>query len=374
MGSLSREFRDATGRVVDDMPLSGMLDEQPNMLQTGDEFWSSLTYRAALAGMAFAEPVNGPFGVEIWPLAPHRTQVDWEDRGFTVIYLPERGPVRYIKPVDLFWISGLSDACARPLTPWKMARGSIDFALALEHQGRSFFQNAQRIAGVLESDHKLSPEGIERLKVGIGAWISGKTPVLEQGLTYKDVASNNSDAQMVELIKQRTLELARYWHIPKSMIGEDGGSKANQEQQALEYVKYCIRPWARRIEQAVNRRLLTPDQRARWSMKLNLDALLRGDSATQWRNAVLARTSGILSRNAIATGWFNEPRIEEPWADDPREPLNSNRAADTVSGGETAPQDQITQGRTMVAGDILPLVPSAMSLDEHIATLMEVED
>jgi len=69
--------------------------------------------------------------------------------------------------------------------------------------------------------------------------------------------------------------------------------------------------------------------------------MLRGDSATQWKNAVLARTAGILSVNTIGTQWFGQPRINEDWADDPRAALNSNRAADTATGGETSPADKV---------------------------------
>lgn len=69
--------------------------------------------------------------------------------------------------------------------------------------------------------------------------------------------------------------------------------------------------------------------------------MLRGDAGTQWRNAVLARTASILSTNELRTGWFGLARINADWADDPRTALNSNRAADTVTGGETAPQDKV---------------------------------
>lgn len=351
VGSLPREFRGADGKTDPAMPISDLVVDAPNRLQTGDEFWSSMAFRAALAGLSFAEPVPSPFGVELWPLTPVRTEVDWEDRDFEIRYSPERGPVRVLRPQDVFWFAGLADSTARPLTPWKMAKGSIDFALALESQGRDFFTNGARLAGLLTTEDKLTPEAIERLKASIGGWRSGKIPVLEQGLTFKDVASNNTDSQLAELIKQRTLELARYWHIPKSLVGEESGAKANHEQEALDFVKYSIRPWTRRIEQAVRQRLMTPDQRARWTFKMNLDGLLRGDSATQFRNAVLARTAGTHSTNDLREGWFGLPRINEAWADNPREPLNSNRAADSSSGGLTAPQDQTA--RAMLVADIM---------------------
>ncbi len=65
-----------------------------------------------------------------------------------------------------------------------------------------------------------------------------------------------------------------------------------------------------------------------------------GDSATQWRNAVLARTASIASVDELRTNWFGLPALDEAWSKDARTPLNSNRAADTTDGGMTAPQDR----------------------------------
>ncbi|MGX7926469.1 phage portal protein [Tsuneonella sp. HG094] len=340
LGSFGIDLLDRELRTVES-PLVGVLGEEPNHIQTAPEFWSSMAYVAALEGMAIAEPVVGFDQVELWPLDPLVTKVDWKYRRFTVETWAE-GRLRHLVPSQLFWFGGLADATMKPLVPWKMAKGSIDFQLALEVGGRQFFRNNRRLGGILSTEQALTEEGIEHIRSGIARWKRGGIPVLEQGLKYQDVAGSNEDAQLAELIRQRTLEMARYWRIPKSMIGEDGGTAASQEQQALEFVKYTMRPWVRRIEKAISARLLPPDMKAEGiRAKFNMEGLLRGDSATQFRNAVLARTAGTHSQNELRTGWFGMPRIEAEWADDPRAPLNSNRAADGITGGETAPQDKV---------------------------------
>lgn len=339
-GSLPLDFVDRGG-IVQDVPLAYVLGYQPNHLQTGAEFWASMAFAAALRNEAFAEPVATFDGIEVWPLDPRSTTVEWKQRSMTVTHADDDGRVRRLMPQQLFWFTGLSDATARPLTPWRMAKGSIDFQLALEVGARSYFRNHQRPAGIISTEQKLSEEAFARIKEGVQRWKQGGTPIFEQGLKYAGVSSTNHDAQLVELIKQRTLEMARYWRIPRSMVGEDSAGKTSSEQERDDFVRYVMRPWTRRGEQAITARLLPPDMvQAGVRAKFNLDAFLRGDSATQWKNAVMARTASVMSTNELRTGWFGLPRIDEDWADDPRTPLNSNRAADTLSGGETAPQDQ----------------------------------
>ncbi|MBO9380252.1 phage portal protein [Sphingomonas histidinilytica] len=322
--------------------LGEVLSEAPNPLQIGPEFWAAMAFSNALRGWAFAEPTMMTSGLALWPLSPVRTVPEWGERSLRVTYTPEAGVSRVLGPADLFWFTNSADGSIEPMAPWKMAKGTIDFAMAIENHGRTSFQNGNRPGGVLHSDQALGDEVIERLKASMRAWRNGGNAVLEQGLKYQAVQSSNRESTLLELIEQLVIQLSRYWRIPLSLISPSFAGKAQSEQQSGDFVKYVIRPLTRRIEKAITYRLLTPDMRRRGlRAKFNLDALLRGDSSTQARNAVLYRTATTHSVNDVRTRVFGMPKINEPWADDPREPLNSNRAADTTTGGDTAPQDNV---------------------------------
>jgi len=340
VGSLGLEFKDDHG-PRNDFPLANVLAYEPNPLQTGAEFWAAMAYSAVLRGEAFAEPTVGFDGVEIWPLNPLRVTSEWGERSMSVIYQSEQG-ARRLLPQQLFWFTALSDGTLRPLTPWKQAKGAIDFQLALEVGARAYFRNDRRPSGVVSTEQKLTPESHSRLKEGVATWKKGGTPVFEQGVKYEAISSSNKDAELVDLFKQRTLELARYWRIPRSMVSDEGGNAGNNEQDTRSFVNWAVRPLTRRIEQGINVRMLPPDIRAAGiRAKFNLDSMLRGDAATQWRNAVLARTASVMSVDELRSGWFGLAPFNEDWSRDPRAALNSNRAADTATGGETAPQDKV---------------------------------
>lgn len=340
VGSLGLEFRDDSG-PRSDFPLANTLAYEPNPLQTGAEFWSAMAFCAVLRGEAFAEPTVGYDSVEVWPLNPLRVVSEWGERSMSVVYQSET-TTRRLLPQQLFWFTTLSDGRLQPMVPWKQAKGAIDFQLALEVGARAYFRNDRRPAGVVTTEQKLNDESHGRLKDGVSTWKKGGIPVFEQGVKYQSVSSSNDEDQLVDLFKQRTLELARYWRIPRSMVSDDGGNAGNNEQDTRSFVNWAVRPLTRRIEQAITARMLPPDIRAAGvRAKFNLDSMLRGDAATQWKNAVLARTGSIMSIDEIRTGWFGLAPLNEDWSRDPRAALNSNRAADTATGGETAPQDKV---------------------------------
>lgn len=345
IGSLPLEFPRRDDTEGDGFPLADQLAYQPNPLTTGAEFWSTMAFNALLRGTAYAEPVVSSSGeIEVWSLRPVGIGEEHEERRFGVRYTYQDGRTRQFGPGELFRFSGISADGVSAVVPWKVAKTAIEMANVLEKFGETFFKNGARPSFVLSTERGLGGEQIERLKNDFngnfaGYLNAGKVPILEEGLAPKPISSANTDNQYLELRRNQVREIARNWHLPMYMIGEGENAKSS-EQQALDFVKYTVRPWTRRTEQAIARDLMTPEQRATWKPKFNLDALLRGDSATQWRNAVLARTAGAMAVDELRTKWFNLPAFDEDWSKDPRAPLNSNRAADTASGGMTAPQDR----------------------------------
>jgi len=339
VGSIPLEFKRIDGAEGEGFKHVDAFAVSPNPLQTGIDFWSEMAWTAALHGEAVAEPLYND-GFEIWPLPASRLSKRVEERSISYEYQQIGGIKRDLSPVNVFRFSGLSVGL-QEIVPWETAKQAIELARVLETQGKNFFQNSARLAGYLYADGSLTEEAYKRLKKQFnsfsGAINAGKTPIFEEGLKYNTISASNQDSQYNEIREAQIREIALYWHIPLYRLGLSAG-KTSVEQQDLDFAKYLVRPWLKRIEQAIARDLLSDDERKIWKPKFNMDGLLRADSKTRASNRVLDRTSGTISINE---GRAQEglPKIDEPWADDVREPLNSNRAADTMTGGETAPQD-----------------------------------
>jgi HK97 family phage portal protein len=71
---------------------------------------------------------------------------------------------------------------------------------------------------------------------------------------------------------------------------------ANVEHMAMEYVTDTLLPWITRLEEEFNRKLLTEEQKRTQYFKVNVNALLRGD--TQARAELYKALWGIGSISA----------------------------------------------------------------------------
>ena len=84
------------------------------------------------------------------------------------------------------------------------------------------------------------------------------------------------------------------------MVGDlEKSSFSNIEQQSLEFVKYTLDPWVARWEQSMERALLTQEEKSQYTIKFNVDGLLRGDYASRMTGYATARQNGWMSANDI---------------------------------------------------------------------------
>jgi hypothetical protein len=109
--------------------------------------------------------------------------------------------------------------------------------------------------------------------------------ILQDGIKFEQASMKASEAQLLEARKWQISEIARFFRIPLHMLGvDDQTNRSTVEEQSINFVKYTIRPWARRIEQAVRRDLVIATRN--YEAKYNLDALERGN----------LRPAGIIGR------------------------------------------------------------------------------
>ena len=101
----------------------------------------------------------------------------------------------------------------------KAQQSTIGTSLASNDTANSYFQNSSQIGGVIKHPGKLSKEAVERLKNSWntqynGSFVSGKTAILEEGMTFEQSKINANDYQLLESRRFQIEEIARIFKCP----------------------------------------------------------------------------------------------------------------------------------------------------------------
>lgn len=292
-------------------PLDELVHRRPNQNQTPFEFFEMLAGHFSLRGNAYALIARDGIGVSaLIPMHPAQMSPIRLDNGRIVYDYIDRGSTRRYSADEILHIKGLTDDGLIGIGPLQLARTAIGSARSTERYAARFFANNGRPSGVLKTDSQIStdPEKSKAIKEQIRAdWmamVAGErqhgVAILDQGLGWQEVGVAPEDAQMLETRKFDAINIARWFRMPPHKIGAlDRATWGNIESQNIEFATDTIGPPCGRIEQYLDRALLTPEQRQRFYFKFNLSGLLRGDIKSRYDSYAIARQWGWLSINDI---------------------------------------------------------------------------
>lgn len=270
-------------------PLWSILHDQPNDYQTIVEFLEMMVMALCLRGNAYAFINRTTSGrvVELLPVHPDMVRTEML-ADFTLKYhltMPD-GSFQTYGVGDILHVRGLTLNGWLGISPIAYARESIGLALATEKFGGQLFRNGAKMGGVLEHPGKLGKESYDRLKSTFDAAYSGenahKTAILEEGMKFQQISMTADDSQFLETRKYQRSEIAAIFRVPPHMIGDlEKATFSNIEQQGLDFVNYSLMTWLNRIEKAIKRDLLNPQDRKTVSIKFQVVGLLRGDASAR---------------------------------------------------------------------------------------------
>ena len=301
-----REFQ---GRVdvANAHPVNQLLRYHDNSDMTAFSFMYSMMANAILFGAAAAEIIRDERGQPI-QLRLLKGQIDiWEDSEGNRYVNDWETATRTAIPIgDCVFIPGiLIQDGIRGKTIYAVFREVFGESMAMQQFGNRFYANGAFPTGVLESDKKISPEGIQRLREGFSSQFGGlenvgKTPVLQDGIEYKPIQNNLRDAQFTESRRLNVGDISRITGVPPHMLGDlERATFSNIEHQNQEFITYTLNPWLVRIEQEFNKKLFVRRERGEYYTKFNIEAMLRGDMQSQAEYFLKMVQMGALSPNEV---------------------------------------------------------------------------
>ena len=306
--------KDGGGKEVHDThPLYPIIHDSPNPWQTKFEFFEMETGHVALRGNGYNFIVRDQAGriKGFVPLNPSRMTIE-VDGDFDVPNIKYRYVAEGLEKEQLFnfdeiWhLKGISSDGITGISPLTMARESIGLAQAAEGHGATFFKNGAQPSIVASVPGRLHEDTRKNLRDSIQNAVSGdnkfKVLLLEQGLDAKSIGMTNADSQYLETRQFQVEEIARIFRVPSILIGHSNNNStyASAEQFMLSFVTHTIRPWVSRIEQSINKYLLSDqDRKAGVFAEFKLDGLLRGDTQSRYTAYASALQNMWMTRNEV---------------------------------------------------------------------------
>jgi len=297
---------------AEDHPLFELLQHQPNDWTSSYEFRINMQAALCLYGNAYAFVNRDGEGrvaelIYIPPTCVFCT-VDavTMEPSYTVTTLD--GASREYDRRDILHLRTLGTSAASHgyvgASPVMAVREAIGLSMAMEEHAARLFGNGARPAGVFKYGKTLSDKILDRLRESLsatygGASNSGKTIILEDGMSFEALQFNSVDSQFLELRLFQVAEIARAFRIPLHKIGSlERSTNNNIETQANEFLTDCLLPTLKNWEGAIRRCLLTPEERkAGYFAEFLVDDLIRADIEKRFAAYATAITNGVLNPN-----------------------------------------------------------------------------
>ncbi|MCK2183515.1 phage portal protein [Halomonas getboli] len=298
---------DGRRRAVDH-PLYGILNRSPNAESTPVTFWESNTAAILLRGNGFSEKQY--FGgrlVGLKFLSPDRLSGSKLSNGdVRLMYTEEGGRQRPVREKDLFHIPGFSLDGKWGLSTIQYGAAVFGSALAASQAANSTFEKglAPTVAFTMQQVLKKEQreDFRENMKTISGALNAGESPLLEGGMDAKTIGIKPSDAQLLESRSFSVEEVCRWFRVDPSMVGhgnKDSNWGTGLEQKLIGFLTFTLRPWLTRIEQAINKHLLSPQDQRRFYAEFSIEGLLRADSQARSQFYSVMVNNGIMTRDEV---------------------------------------------------------------------------
>jgi len=313
---------DAAGNRVlaKDHPLYYILHDSPNFDQTRVDFWEFLSAGIELHGNAFADIRRRASGEisSLIPIRPDIVQVSRNDAGQLEYKWQENRKIITRSNKDVLHVRGFGGNPLGGASTLSSCRSVFDGAINVNSAANNMFRNGATPSGILSTEKTLTPDQRKLAEELLqdkfaGAMNAGRPMLLDNAVKWEQLTISPEDAQMLETKKFSGEEICRIFGVPPSMVGY--GDKASNwgtglEQQVLGFQKFSLSRRLKRIEQALEKQLLSPaDKTAGVTIEFSLEGLLRGDSAARASFYNAGLSNGWLNVNQVAA-WENLPPVE----------------------------------------------------------------
>ena len=310
---------DGRRKLARDSRLWMVLHSRPNDVMTPRDFWSTMVMHWAMRGNAYAQIIRDSSGdlVSLWPLSPDQTEVFVDQNGQVAYKYQKDGKTYILGTDDVLHIKDIGNGLIG-LSKLSFMSSSVKEATETQRFATANAENFGKPSGILTVDHILkskNKDGVnerERIRDSLTDFRTGgssKIIVLEADMKFNAVTLTPEESQLIENRRFSVEEICRWFGVPPVLIGASGvttwGSGISEITSG--FVKFTIGPMLVSIEQALQSRVFSLDERMNMQAEFSLDALMRGDITSRYQAYATAVQNGFKTRNEVRQLENDEP-------------------------------------------------------------------
>lgn len=290
-------------KLARDNVLWQLLHDTPNRRMTPMEFWVAMLLNLILRGNAYARIDRDAAGnaIALWPMSADQVTVDVMKDG-SVVYLYAIGSDRTVfSEQNILHLKDMGNGTFG-LSRLDFMRATTGEMTNAQTAANMLFASGGKPTGVLMIDSVLNPEQRAAIKERFSGMAEGSTSrlyVLEANMKYQQLSLTPAETQLLETRRYGVEEIGRWFGVPAVLINHNNATAwgTGIEQIIDGFFKFTVRPALVNLEQAIRKRVLTPAQRARYSVEWNFDGLLRANIKDRMEVYAKAVQNGLKTRN-----------------------------------------------------------------------------
>jgi HK97 family phage portal protein len=315
-------------------PVAKLL-QRPNEWQSRVNYWQDATSTLVRHGNYFSYKSRGSTGPirALIPLLNRRMTVEQND-DYSLKYLADgAGGRKEIPPSKMHHVRSAARNFYLGDSPVDDVKIAIALEIAAEKFGATFFQNGALpllVFSFLQGSNGFknpeeSKQFVTDFQEALGGGNKFKAMLLPKGIDKPhSINVENDKAQFLETRKYQRTVIAGAFGVPPHLVGDlERATFNNVEQQDSDFTLNVVMPYAQIFEAAMERDLLTDDDRASGVIiRFNLDSILRADFKSRQEGLRIQHQEGVISANEWREIESMNPITDADGGDDYWRPAN----------------------------------------------------
>lgn len=254
----------------------------PNNRHTAMEFWQFIVMNFLLRGNAYARLERNKRGevIAMWPLSSDQVQVKVLEDGSLIYEYSVNSTVIVYSEKNILHFRDKGNGIIG-MSRLDYMKSSLSVAINAQNTTNNTYQNENRRPMVFMIDKTLKSEQREAIRKNFkGLTEAGDDDllILEAGAKVEALSMTPAEVQLLETRKFSVEDISRWFGVPSVLINDLANRVpyGNNDDLIQIFYKFKLRPMLVGFEQALTKRVLTPEQRATMSVEFSIEAILRG--------------------------------------------------------------------------------------------------